>query len=171
MPAGGQHEMARPYSQDLRDPVIGSVASGRTCRATAAMFGVSVASVVKWSQPAAQNRSAHHRGHLARHRHTPRPLQTRGMRQLPRQRRLCFSLTGSCSSPAEADERLTGGRKIFNFRSGWRPSSGAIRGTRQMRSAALSGLNACSCAGLCIALNEPKDLAASTALPYGTTAR
>src|SRR6516225_10147710 len=32
------------------DRVIGSVASGRTCRATAALFGVSVASVVKWSQ-------------------------------------------------------------------------------------------------------------------------
>ena len=47
---GGQHQMARPYSQDLRDRVIGSVASGRTCRATAALFGVSVASVVKWSQ-------------------------------------------------------------------------------------------------------------------------
>ena len=42
--------MARPYSQDLRDRVIGSVVSGRTCRATAALFGVSVASVVKWSQ-------------------------------------------------------------------------------------------------------------------------
>jgi transposase len=41
--------MARPYSQDLRDRVVGSVASGRTCRATAALFGVSVASVVKWS--------------------------------------------------------------------------------------------------------------------------
>ena len=48
--AGAQHQMARPYSQDLRDRVIGSVASGRTCRATAALFGVSVASVVKWSQ-------------------------------------------------------------------------------------------------------------------------
>jgi hypothetical protein len=46
----GQHRMARPYSQDLRERVIGSVASGRTCRATAALFGVSVASVVKWSQ-------------------------------------------------------------------------------------------------------------------------
>ena len=42
--------MARPYSQDLRDRVVGSVASGRTCRATAALFGISVASVVKWSQ-------------------------------------------------------------------------------------------------------------------------
>src|SRR3974377_1854119 len=47
---GGQHRMARPYSQDLRDRVVGSVASGRTCRTTAALFGVSVASVVKWSQ-------------------------------------------------------------------------------------------------------------------------
>ena len=47
---GGQHRMARPYSQDLRDRVVGSVASGRTCRSTAALFGVSVASVVKWSQ-------------------------------------------------------------------------------------------------------------------------
>jgi transposase len=42
--------MARPYSQDSWDRVIGSVASGRTCRVTAALFGVSVASVVKWSQ-------------------------------------------------------------------------------------------------------------------------
>ena len=29
---------------------MSSVASGRSCRATAALFGVSVASVVKWSQ-------------------------------------------------------------------------------------------------------------------------
>jgi transposase len=42
--------MARPYSHDLRDRVVRSVASGRTCRATVALFGVSVASVVKWSQ-------------------------------------------------------------------------------------------------------------------------
>jgi len=42
--------MARPYSQDLRDRVVGSVVAGRSCRATAALFGVSVASVVKWSQ-------------------------------------------------------------------------------------------------------------------------
>jgi transposase len=47
---GGQHRMARPYSRDLLDRVVSSVASGRTCRATAALFGVSVASVVKWSQ-------------------------------------------------------------------------------------------------------------------------
>lgn len=46
----GKTLFTRPYSQDLRDRVVGSVASGRTCRATAALFGVSVASVVKWSQ-------------------------------------------------------------------------------------------------------------------------
>lgn len=42
--------MARPYSKDLRDRVVASVAAGRSCRATAELFGVSVASVVKWSQ-------------------------------------------------------------------------------------------------------------------------
>jgi transposase len=42
--------MARPYSKDLRDRVVASVAGGRSCRATAELFGVSVASVVKWSQ-------------------------------------------------------------------------------------------------------------------------
>src|ERR1700675_4034814 len=47
---GGQHPMARPYSTDLRDRVVASATGGRTCRATAAFFGVSGASVVKWSQ-------------------------------------------------------------------------------------------------------------------------
>ena len=47
---GGQHGMARPYSTDLRDRVVGSVMGGRSCRATARVFGISVASVVKWSQ-------------------------------------------------------------------------------------------------------------------------
>src|SRR5438046_10672320 len=42
--------MARPYSTDLRDRVVALVSGGRTCRATAALFGVSVASVAKWSQ-------------------------------------------------------------------------------------------------------------------------
>ena len=42
--------MARPYSQDLRERVVASVLSGRSCRATAALFGVSVASAVKWCQ-------------------------------------------------------------------------------------------------------------------------
>ena len=42
--------MPRPYSQDLRDRVVASVASGRSRRATAKMFSVSVATVVRWSQ-------------------------------------------------------------------------------------------------------------------------
>src|SRR4029078_8276615 len=48
--AGGQHRMARPYSQDLRDRVVASVTAGRSCRATAGLCGVSVDSVVKWSR-------------------------------------------------------------------------------------------------------------------------
>ncbi len=40
----------RPYSNDLRDRVAKAVSSGRTCREVASLFGVSVASVVKWSQ-------------------------------------------------------------------------------------------------------------------------
>ena len=42
--------MATPDSQDRRDRVVAAVASGRTYRATAVLFGVSVASVVKWPQ-------------------------------------------------------------------------------------------------------------------------
>jgi len=42
--------MARPYSQDLRERVVASVVGGRSCRAPAAIFGVSVACVVKWCQ-------------------------------------------------------------------------------------------------------------------------
>ena len=42
--------MARAYSDDLRGRVASSVVGGRSVRATAALFGVSVASAVKWSQ-------------------------------------------------------------------------------------------------------------------------
>ena len=42
--------MVRPYSNDLRERVAASVLSGRTCRETASLLGVSVASVVRWSQ-------------------------------------------------------------------------------------------------------------------------
>jgi transposase len=42
--------MARPYSLDLRERVVRAVQSGRSCRSVADVFGVSVASVVKWSQ-------------------------------------------------------------------------------------------------------------------------
>ena len=52
MLAGGWRpvRMPRPYSQDLRDRVVASVAGGRSCRATAKIFSVSVATVVRWSQ-------------------------------------------------------------------------------------------------------------------------
>ncbi len=42
--------MARAYSLDLRERVVAAVAAGTSCRAVAATFKVSVASVVKWSQ-------------------------------------------------------------------------------------------------------------------------
>lgn len=42
--------MARPYSDDLRERVAGLVVGGRSVRETARLFGVSVASAVKWSQ-------------------------------------------------------------------------------------------------------------------------
>lgn len=50
--------MARPYSLDLRERVVASVASGESCRMVAALFDVSVASVVKWSQRARMTGSA-----------------------------------------------------------------------------------------------------------------
>lgn len=42
--------MARPYSLDLRERVVLAVASGESCRSVSRTFGVSVSSVVKWSQ-------------------------------------------------------------------------------------------------------------------------
>lgn len=42
--------MARPYSNDLRGRVVAAVAAGRPCREVAGLFGLSVTSVVKWSQ-------------------------------------------------------------------------------------------------------------------------
>jgi transposase len=42
--------MARAYSLDLRDRVVAAVETGTPCRAVAATFGISTASVVKWSQ-------------------------------------------------------------------------------------------------------------------------
>ena len=41
--------MTRPYSLDLRERVVSRVESGETVRCVAAMFGVSVSCVVKWS--------------------------------------------------------------------------------------------------------------------------
>ena len=42
--------MARPFSCDLRERVVARVTAGETCRSVAATFGVSVSTVVKWSQ-------------------------------------------------------------------------------------------------------------------------
>lgn len=42
--------MPRPYSNDLRERVVSAVFSGESCRSVASRFGVSVSSVVKWSQ-------------------------------------------------------------------------------------------------------------------------
>jgi transposase len=42
--------MVRPYSLDLRERVVAAVNDGNSCRAVAETFGVSVATVVKWSQ-------------------------------------------------------------------------------------------------------------------------
>ena len=42
--------MGRAYSLDLRERVVAAVEAGRSCRAVAQTFMVSVASVVKWSQ-------------------------------------------------------------------------------------------------------------------------
>jgi transposase len=42
--------MVKPYSLDLRERVVRRVEAGHPVREVASVFGVSVASVVKWSQ-------------------------------------------------------------------------------------------------------------------------
>lgn len=42
--------MTRPLSLDLRVRVVAAVGEGESCRSVARRFGVSVASVVRWSQ-------------------------------------------------------------------------------------------------------------------------
>ena len=42
--------MTRPLSNDLRERVVAAVLGGESCRSVASRFGVSVSSVVKWSQ-------------------------------------------------------------------------------------------------------------------------
>lgn len=42
--------MTAPLSNDLRKRVVEAVVGGETCRSVASRFGVSVSSVVKWSQ-------------------------------------------------------------------------------------------------------------------------
>ncbi len=50
--------MARPYSLDLRERVASAVLCGESCRSVSRTFGVSVASVVRWSQRARATGSA-----------------------------------------------------------------------------------------------------------------
>ena len=42
--------MTGPLSNDLRKRVVAAVLGGESCRSAASRFGVSVSSVVKWSQ-------------------------------------------------------------------------------------------------------------------------
>ena len=42
--------MPRPYSQDLRERVIGKVAGGMAARAAGRLFGVSQSVAIKWAQ-------------------------------------------------------------------------------------------------------------------------
>lgn len=53
--------MSRPYSNDLRERVARSMLEGRSARETARLFGVSVASVVKWQQRMRTTGTAAHR--------------------------------------------------------------------------------------------------------------
>lgn len=50
--------MPKTYSDDLRERVAAAVLSRRSCREVAALFSVSIASAVKWSQRRRQSGSA-----------------------------------------------------------------------------------------------------------------
>ena len=50
--------MTRPYSRDLRERAAARVLAGDSCRTVSKVFGISVASVVRWSQRLRQTGSA-----------------------------------------------------------------------------------------------------------------
>ena len=75
--------MARAYSQDLRDRVIGAALGGMPARRAAAQFEIGVATAIVWVR-----RQAQRRGSMDHDREAPRRLQPAGMRQLHRRRRL-----------------------------------------------------------------------------------
>lgn len=50
--------MARPYSMDLRERVIGAIESGMSRRQAAKIFGISPSSAVKWMRKQHQTGSA-----------------------------------------------------------------------------------------------------------------
>jgi len=67
--------MTRPYSLDLRERVVRRVEAGHPVREVAAVYGVSAASVVRWSQRKRQTGSA-----------AARPMGSRLARSLAGQR-------------------------------------------------------------------------------------
>lgn len=67
--------MVKPYSLDLRERVVRRVEAGHSVREVAGTFGVSVASVVKWSQRKRQTGSP-----------AAKPMGSRQARSLARQR-------------------------------------------------------------------------------------
>jgi transposase len=67
--------MVKPYSEDLRIRVVGRVEAGYPVREVAKTFGVSVASVVKWSQRKRQTGSV-----------AAKPMGSRQARSLAAQR-------------------------------------------------------------------------------------
>jgi len=67
--------MVKPYSLDLRERVARRVEAGHTVREVAETFGVSVSSVVKWSQRKRQTGSA-----------GAKPMGSRMARSLAKQR-------------------------------------------------------------------------------------
>jgi len=67
--------MVKPYSEDLRIRVVGRVEAGHPVREVAATFGVSVSSVVKWSQRKRQTGSV-----------AAKPMGSRQARSLAAQR-------------------------------------------------------------------------------------
>jgi len=46
----GESGMPKPYSQDLRERVVGAVAAGKSRHAAAAQFKVSASSAIRWVQ-------------------------------------------------------------------------------------------------------------------------
>jgi transposase len=50
--------MARAYSLDLRERVVGAVAGGKSCYEAAAIFAVSPSSAIKWSRRRRETGSA-----------------------------------------------------------------------------------------------------------------
>jgi transposase len=69
--------MRRAYSLDRRERVVTAVAAGKNCRAVAATFKLSVASVVKWSQRFRTTGSAAARGIFWRATSMPAPPSLR----------------------------------------------------------------------------------------------